>query len=99
MNLESPTLPFDGASKPVHLQQAAQIRACMVAWVRVSHARTPRVSVSCSIFPLVSDLDRACFDGNKSQHHFGDIELTKRAALGVQLCQRTRQAGPTASRR
>ncbi len=83
MNIESSTLLFDGASKPVHLQQAAQIRACMVAWVKGSHARTARVSVSCSIFPLVSDLDRAGFDGGKSQHHLGDIELTKRAALGA----------------
>ena len=56
MNLQSSTLKLDESGEPLHIQQAKQIRAYREAWKAAGHARTPRVSVSRSIFALV---DRA----------------------------------------
>src|ERR1700727_1487320 len=61
MNLQSSTLKFDETGEPFHIQQAAQIRAFRAAWKEAGHARTPRISVSRSIFALLDDLDRAYF--------------------------------------
>ena len=82
MNLQSSTLVFDESGKPFHVQQAEQIRAYKAAWAEAGHSRTPRISVSRSIFPLITDMDRAYFGGDDSQDHFGYIEPTKRAAFG-----------------
>lgn len=61
MNLQSSTLKADETGEPFHVQQARQIRLFREAWTAAGHARTPRVSVSRSIFALVSDRDRAYF--------------------------------------
>src|SRR6201988_5240943 len=61
MNLQSSTLKFDETGEPFHIQQAAQIRAFCAAWKDAGHTRTPRVSVSRSIFALIDDRDRAYF--------------------------------------
>src|ERR1700704_3436570 len=61
MNLQSSTLKFDETGEPFHIQQAAQIRAFREAWKEAGHTRTPRISVSRSIFALVDDRDRAYF--------------------------------------
>jgi len=82
MNLQSSTLVFDETGKPFHIQQADQIRAYRAAWAEAGHTRTPRVSVSRSIFPLVNDMDQAYFGRGASEDHFGYIEPTKRAAFG-----------------
>jgi alkanesulfonate monooxygenase SsuD/methylene tetrahydromethanopterin reductase-like flavin-dependent oxidoreductase (luciferase family) len=82
MNLQSSTLVFDVSGKPFHIQQAEQIRAYKAAWKEAGHSRTPRISVSRSIFPLVNDMDRVYFGGDSSEDHFGYIEPTKRAAFG-----------------
>jgi alkanesulfonate monooxygenase SsuD/methylene tetrahydromethanopterin reductase-like flavin-dependent oxidoreductase (luciferase family) len=82
MNLQSSTLVFDESGKPFHVQQAEQIRAYKAAWAEAGHSRTPRISVSRSIFPLITDMDRAYFGGDDSEDHFGYIEPTKRAAFG-----------------
>ena len=82
VNLQSSTLVFDESGKPFHVQQAEQIRAYRAAWTKAGHTRTPRVSVSRSIFALVNDMDRAYFGGSTSQDHFGYIEPEKRAAFG-----------------
>ena len=82
MNLQSSTLVFDESGKPFHIQQAEQIRAYKAAWKEAGHTRTPRISVSRSIFPLVTDMDRTYFGGDSSEDHFGYIEPTKRAAFG-----------------
>lgn len=63
MNLMSSTLKEDEGGQPFHVQQAEQIRVFRDAWAEAGHERAPRVSVSRSIFPLVSDLDRAYFGG------------------------------------
>jgi len=82
MNLQSSTLVFDESGKPFHVQQAEQIRAYRAAWAEAGHARTPRVSVSRSIFALMDDRDRAYFGRGSSQDQFGYIEPEKRAVFG-----------------
>ena len=82
MNLQSSTLVFDESGKPFHVQQAEQIRAYKAAWAEAGHARTPRVSVSRSIFAVVNDQDRAYFGNGGGEDHFGYIEPEKRAAFG-----------------
>jgi len=61
MNLQTSTLKFDESGEPLHIQQAAQIRAYRDAWKKAGHTRTPRISVSRSIFALMDERDRAYF--------------------------------------
>jgi alkanesulfonate monooxygenase SsuD/methylene tetrahydromethanopterin reductase-like flavin-dependent oxidoreductase (luciferase family) len=83
MNLQSSTLKFDESGKPFHIQQAEQIRAYREAWKAAGHTRTPRVSVSRSIFALVDDRDRAYFgQGNNEQDQIGLIDENTRAIFG-----------------
>ncbi|NTJ41857.1 LLM class flavin-dependent oxidoreductase [Agrobacterium larrymoorei] len=82
MNLQSSTLKTDETGEPFHVQQAAQIRAYRDAWKEAGHTRSPRVSVSRSIFALVDDRDRAYFGGSKDQDSIGYIEADTRAIFG-----------------
>jgi alkanesulfonate monooxygenase SsuD/methylene tetrahydromethanopterin reductase-like flavin-dependent oxidoreductase (luciferase family) len=83
MNLQSSTLKFDETGEPFHIQQAAQIRAYRAAWKEAGHTRTPRVSVSRSIFALVNDIDRAYFGrSGQEQDSVGFIDPTTRAIFG-----------------
>src|SRR6202522_1570745 len=83
MNLQSSTLKFDETGEPFHVQQAAQIRIFRAAWKEAGHTRTPRVSVSRSIFALIDDLDRAYFgQGGKDGDQFGYIDGPARAIFG-----------------
>ena len=82
MNLQSSTLKFDESGKPFHIQQAEQIRAYRAAWAAADHQRTPRVSVSRSIFAIVDDRDRAYFGDSQDEDHFGYIEPERRAIFG-----------------
>ncbi|MGR3591492.1 MAG: LLM class flavin-dependent oxidoreductase [Limimaricola soesokkakensis] len=83
MNLQSSTLKNDETGEPFHVQQARQIRAYRAAWEEAGHARTPRVSVSRSIFALVNDLDRAYFGrGNQSADQIGYFDPHTRAIFG-----------------
>jgi len=61
MNLMSSTLLSEDTGVPFHELQAEQIERFHKAWADAGHERTPRTSVSRSIFPIVSDLDRAYF--------------------------------------
>jgi alkanesulfonate monooxygenase SsuD/methylene tetrahydromethanopterin reductase-like flavin-dependent oxidoreductase (luciferase family) len=83
MNLQSSTLKFDESGEPLHLQQAAQIRAFRAAWAEAGHTRAPRVSVSRSIFPLMNDLDRTYFghEGEETDK-IGFLDATTRAVFG-----------------
>jgi alkanesulfonate monooxygenase SsuD/methylene tetrahydromethanopterin reductase-like flavin-dependent oxidoreductase (luciferase family) len=74
MNLQSSTLKADETGEPFHVQQAKQIRNYREAWRAAGHARTPRVSVSRSIFALVNDRDRAYFGGDESSDQVGIID-------------------------
>jgi alkanesulfonate monooxygenase SsuD/methylene tetrahydromethanopterin reductase-like flavin-dependent oxidoreductase (luciferase family) len=83
MHLQSSTLKTDESGKPFHVQQAEQIRAFREAWTAAGHPGVPRASVSRSIFPLVSDRDRAYFgqDGD-SEDHIGFIDGNTRSIFG-----------------
>jgi alkanesulfonate monooxygenase SsuD/methylene tetrahydromethanopterin reductase-like flavin-dependent oxidoreductase (luciferase family) len=61
MNLMSSTLLSEDTGVPFHQLQAEQIERFHSAWAAAGHTRAPRVSVSRSIFPIVSDLDRLYF--------------------------------------
>jgi alkanesulfonate monooxygenase SsuD/methylene tetrahydromethanopterin reductase-like flavin-dependent oxidoreductase (luciferase family) len=61
MNLMSSTLLTEDTGVPFHELQAEQIALFHKAWDAAGHERAPRVSVSRSIFPIVSDTDRAYF--------------------------------------
>jgi alkanesulfonate monooxygenase SsuD/methylene tetrahydromethanopterin reductase-like flavin-dependent oxidoreductase (luciferase family) len=81
MNLQSSTLKADETGEPFHTQQANQIRRYREAWKASGHTRTPRVSVSRSIFALVNDLDRAYFGRDTSRDQIGVID-NMRAIFG-----------------
>ena len=83
MNLQSSTLKDDESGEPLHIQQRKQIEAYREAWKEAGHRRTPRVSVSRSIFPLVDDRDRAYFgrDG-RDRDQIGYIDANTRAIFG-----------------
>jgi alkanesulfonate monooxygenase SsuD/methylene tetrahydromethanopterin reductase-like flavin-dependent oxidoreductase (luciferase family) len=83
MNMQSSTLKFDETGEPFHIQQAAQIRAFREAWEQAGYTRTPRISVSRSIFPLVDDRDRAYFGrGRQEEDKIGFIDKNTRAIFG-----------------
>jgi alkanesulfonate monooxygenase SsuD/methylene tetrahydromethanopterin reductase-like flavin-dependent oxidoreductase (luciferase family) len=83
MNLQSSTLKYDETGEPFHVQQAAQLRAFRAAWKEAGHARTPRLSVSRSIFALIDDRDRAYFGrGGDEQDQVGFIDGPTQAIFG-----------------
>jgi alkanesulfonate monooxygenase SsuD/methylene tetrahydromethanopterin reductase-like flavin-dependent oxidoreductase (luciferase family) len=83
MNLQTSTLKFDESGEPLHIQQAAQIRAFRAAWKEAGHARTPRVSVSRSIFALTDDRDRAYLGrGGEKEDKIGFLDESTRAIFG-----------------
>jgi alkanesulfonate monooxygenase SsuD/methylene tetrahydromethanopterin reductase-like flavin-dependent oxidoreductase (luciferase family) len=83
MNLQSSTLKIDESGKPFHVQQAEQIRLYRAAWKEAGHARTPRVSVSRSIFALTDDRDRMYFGrGGEEGDQIGMLSATERAIFG-----------------
>jgi alkanesulfonate monooxygenase SsuD/methylene tetrahydromethanopterin reductase-like flavin-dependent oxidoreductase (luciferase family) len=83
MNLQSSTLKFDESGEPFHVQQAAQIRIFRAAWKEAGHTRTPRVSVSRSIFALMDDRDRAYFGrGGQEEDTIGFLGEPRQAIFG-----------------
>jgi alkanesulfonate monooxygenase SsuD/methylene tetrahydromethanopterin reductase-like flavin-dependent oxidoreductase (luciferase family) len=83
MNLQSSTLKIDESGKPFHVQQAEQIRLYRAAWKEAGHTRTPRVSVSRSIFALVDERDRMYFGrGSEEGDQIGMLSETERAIFG-----------------
>src|SRR6266403_79437 len=83
MNLQSSTLKDDESGEPLHIQQRKQIEAYRDAWKDAGHPRTPRVSVSRSIFPLVDDRDRTYFGRDaRDRDPVGNIDANTRAIFG-----------------
>jgi alkanesulfonate monooxygenase SsuD/methylene tetrahydromethanopterin reductase-like flavin-dependent oxidoreductase (luciferase family) len=77
MNLMSSTLLSEDTGVPFHQLQAEQIQLFRAAWTASGHSRQPRVSVSRSIFPLVSELDHTYFGReSRSQDQIGYLEGT-----------------------
>jgi alkanesulfonate monooxygenase SsuD/methylene tetrahydromethanopterin reductase-like flavin-dependent oxidoreductase (luciferase family) len=74
MNLMSSTLLTEDTGVPFHQLQAEQIHRFREAWKAAGHEREPRVSVSRSIFPLVSDADRAFFGQARGEDSVGPLD-------------------------
>ncbi len=83
INMQTSTLKFDESGEPLHIQQAAQIRAFRAAWEEAGNTRTPRVSVSRSIFPLLDDRDRRYLGrGSEEEDKIGFLDENTRAIFG-----------------
>ncbi len=75
MNLMSSTLLTEDTGVPFHRLQAEQIHRFRAAWSDAGHNRPARVSVSRSIFPLVTDQDRAYFShATRSEDQVGFLD-------------------------
>ncbi|MDI6908823.1 LLM class flavin-dependent oxidoreductase [Nocardioides sp.] len=74
MNLMSSTLLTEDTGVPFHQLQAEQIQRFHDAWRAAGHERAPRVSVSRSIFPVVTDLDRTYFGDRSGEDQVGRLE-------------------------
>ncbi|HST84205.1 MAG TPA: LLM class flavin-dependent oxidoreductase [Kineosporiaceae bacterium] len=74
LNLMSSTLLTEDTGVPFHRLQAEQIQRFQDAWKAAGHQREPRVSVSRSIFPIVSDTDRAYFGNDAGRDQVGYLE-------------------------
>jgi alkanesulfonate monooxygenase SsuD/methylene tetrahydromethanopterin reductase-like flavin-dependent oxidoreductase (luciferase family) len=66
MNLMSSTLLVEDTGVPFDELQAEQIARYRAAWAEAGWDREPRISVSRSVLPIVSDLDREYFGGERS---------------------------------
>lgn len=74
LNLMSSTLLLEDTGVPFGDLQAEQIQLFKDAWTRAGHAGTPRVSVSRSILPVVSDYDRMLFGKNMGNDQVGLLD-------------------------
>jgi alkanesulfonate monooxygenase SsuD/methylene tetrahydromethanopterin reductase-like flavin-dependent oxidoreductase (luciferase family) len=79
MNLMSSTLLLEDTGVPFDQLQAEQIALFRDAWAKAGHEREPRVSVSRSVIPITSDLDRRLFgrDANEDQVGWLDGSLSR----------------------
>ncbi|MEO7147753.1 MAG: LLM class flavin-dependent oxidoreductase [Terrimesophilobacter sp.] len=73
MNLMSSTLLTEDTGVPFDELQAEQIALYREAWKAAGWGREPRVSVSRSILPIVSDLDREYFGGMGSRERSDQV--------------------------
>jgi len=89
VNLMSSTLVFEHGDKPFGDIQAEQLRAYRQAWVEAGHDWTPRVSVSRSIFPLLSERDRVLYGLSASGDQVGHLDS------GIATFGRTYAADPS----
>ena len=79
----SSTLKTDESGQPFHVQQAEQIELFRKAWADAGWDREPRVSVSRSIIPITTDLDRAYFwNRGDDRDQIGYIDESTRAVFG-----------------
>ena len=74
MNLMSSTLLLEDTRVPFDELQAEQIELFRAAWTKAGHTREPRVSVSRSVIPITSDLDRRLFGGDTNQDQVGWLD-------------------------
>jgi alkanesulfonate monooxygenase SsuD/methylene tetrahydromethanopterin reductase-like flavin-dependent oxidoreductase (luciferase family) len=74
MNLMSSTLLLEDTQVPFDELQAEQIQLFRDAWAKAAHPREPRVSVSRSVLPITSDLDRRFFGNDANQDQVGWLD-------------------------
>ena len=77
MNLQSSTLLVEDTGVPFGELQAEQIDLYRDAWIAAGWEREPRVSISRSVLPIVTDEDRLYFGGrDESRDQLGNLEGT-----------------------
>jgi alkanesulfonate monooxygenase SsuD/methylene tetrahydromethanopterin reductase-like flavin-dependent oxidoreductase (luciferase family) len=69
MNLMSSTLLLEDTGVPFDELQAEQIAIFRQAWAQAGWSHEPRVSVSRSVIPIVTDEDRAYFGARSDEDH------------------------------
>ncbi|HEV8462685.1 MAG TPA: LLM class flavin-dependent oxidoreductase [Gaiellaceae bacterium] len=74
MNLMSSTLLLEDTQVPFDELQAEQIQLFRDAWAKAGHTREPRVSVSRSVMPITSDLDRRLFGNDANEDQVGWLD-------------------------
>src|SRR5207302_6563564 len=74
MNLMSSTLLLEDTQVPFDRLQAEQIELFRAAWTNAGHTREPRVSVSRSVIPITSDLDRRLFSTDTREDQVGWLD-------------------------
>jgi alkanesulfonate monooxygenase SsuD/methylene tetrahydromethanopterin reductase-like flavin-dependent oxidoreductase (luciferase family) len=74
MNLMSSTLLTEDTGVPFDELQAEQISRYRAAWADAGWEREPRVSVSRSVMPITSDLDRQYFGSETGEDQVGYLE-------------------------
>ena len=75
MNLMSSTLLVEDTGVPFDELQLEQIQIFRTAWTDAGWEREPRISVSRSVIPIVSDTDRMLFgNGRQSSDQLGYLE-------------------------
>jgi len=74
MNLMSSTLLSEDTGVPFDELQAEQISRFRAAWADAGWEREPRVSVSRSVMPITSDLDRQYFGAKSSEDQVGYLD-------------------------
>jgi len=74
MNLMSSTLLLEDTQVPFDQLQAEQIGLFREAWANAGHEREPRVSVSRSVIPITSDLDRQLFGSDANEDQVGWLD-------------------------
>jgi alkanesulfonate monooxygenase SsuD/methylene tetrahydromethanopterin reductase-like flavin-dependent oxidoreductase (luciferase family) len=74
MNLMSSTLLVEDTGVPFDELQAEQIGRFRAAWAEAGWERQPRVSVSRSVLPVVTDLDRQYFGERSDEDQVGILE-------------------------
>jgi alkanesulfonate monooxygenase SsuD/methylene tetrahydromethanopterin reductase-like flavin-dependent oxidoreductase (luciferase family) len=74
MNLMSSTLLLEDTKVPFDELQAEQIALFRKAWADAGHEREPRVSVSRSVIPILSDFDRRIFGADANEDQVGWLD-------------------------
>jgi alkanesulfonate monooxygenase SsuD/methylene tetrahydromethanopterin reductase-like flavin-dependent oxidoreductase (luciferase family) len=76
MHLMSSTLLVEDTGVPFDQLQLEQIMIFRQAWAEAGHEREPRVSVSRSVMPIVTDMDRRIFGrgGRQTSDQLGELE-------------------------
>jgi alkanesulfonate monooxygenase SsuD/methylene tetrahydromethanopterin reductase-like flavin-dependent oxidoreductase (luciferase family) len=74
LNLQSSTLLSEDTGVPFDQLQAEQLRLYRQAWAEQGFDREPRISVSRSVLPITTDVDRAYFGDRSEADQVGLLE-------------------------
>jgi alkanesulfonate monooxygenase SsuD/methylene tetrahydromethanopterin reductase-like flavin-dependent oxidoreductase (luciferase family) len=96
MNLMSSTLLTEDTGVPFSELQAEQIAIFRSAWAQAGWEREPRVSVSRSVLPIVTDEDRAYFGGPGRGSHTPSNDQVGYLDGGIARFGRTYTGEPSA---